>query len=79
MNAMFDNRWVLPVDDDGVLVFPPELIEKMNWTEETVLKWDVRDDGSITLSAATEFELEETSQQCTLSPQSVIENNADCC
>ena len=42
-------RTTLTVDDDGVLTFPDELIEKLGWKEGDVLQWIDNKDGSFSL------------------------------
>jgi bifunctional DNA-binding transcriptional regulator/antitoxin component of YhaV-PrlF toxin-antitoxin module len=42
-------RTTLTVDDDGILTFPDELIEKLGWKEGDVLQWIDNKDGSFTL------------------------------
>lgn len=37
------------VDDDGILTFPQELLEKTGWKEGDVLEWTPNDDGSFSL------------------------------
>ena len=39
----------LTVDDDGVLTFPDEFIEKLGWKEGDVLQWIDNKDGSFSL------------------------------
>ena len=51
---MMQKTWVVPVDDEGVISFPADLIEAMGWEEGTVLSWDIRDDGSIALKPAAD-------------------------
>lgn len=75
---MPEDKWVLPVDEEGVITFPPELIEKMGWTEGTVLQWDVEADGKIKLTAASDEALQETSELCSPLQQSESENNDGC-
>lgn len=43
-------RWVLDVDENGVLTFPPDLLEANGWKEGDVLVWTDNGDGSWTLS-----------------------------
>lgn len=43
-------RWVLDVEEDGTLTFPPELLEANGWKEGDVLVWKDNGDGSWTLS-----------------------------
>ena len=42
-------RTTLTIDDDGILTFPPELLEATGWKEGDVLNWITNDDGSFTL------------------------------
>jgi len=42
-------RTTLTVDDDGILTFPDELIEKLGWKEGDVLEWIDNKDGSFSL------------------------------
>ena len=42
-------RTTLTVDDDGVITFPDELIEKLGWKEGDVLQWIDNKDGSFSL------------------------------
>ena len=42
-------KTTLTVDDDGVLTFPDELIEKLGWKEGDVLQWIDNNDGSFSL------------------------------
>ena len=42
-------KTTLIVDDDGVLTFPDELIEKLGWKEGDVLQWINNNDGSFSL------------------------------
>ena len=42
-------RTTLTVDDDGVITFPDELIEKLGWKEGDVLQWIDNNDGSFSL------------------------------
>jgi len=51
---MTQKTWVLPIDDEGVISFPADLIEAVEWKEGTVLSWAVREDGSITLKPAAD-------------------------
>jgi bifunctional DNA-binding transcriptional regulator/antitoxin component of YhaV-PrlF toxin-antitoxin module len=61
---MAEHKWVLPVDEEGVIVFPPELIEKMGWTEETILQWDIEPDGQIKLTAASDEDAQQAPELC---------------
>ena len=42
-------RTTLTVDDDGVITFPDEMIEKLGWKEGDVLQWIDNKDGSFSL------------------------------
>jgi len=42
-------KTTLTVDDDGILTFPDELIEKLGWKEGDVLQWIDNNDGSFSL------------------------------
>jgi len=42
-------KTTLTVDDDGILTFPDELIEKLGWKEGDVLQWIDNKDGSFSL------------------------------
>ena len=42
-------KTTLTVDNDGVLTFPDELIEKLGWKEGDVLQWIDNKDGSFSL------------------------------
>jgi hypothetical protein len=49
------NRWILTIDEDpetgdGILTFPPELLESTGWKEGDTLHWSDNKDGSWTLS-----------------------------
>lgn len=48
---MTKRTWTVPIDDEGVIVFPDDLVEEMGWKEGTVLSWDVNNAGEITLKA----------------------------
>lgn len=42
-------RTTLTIDDDGILTFPPELLEVTGWKEGDMLEWIDRGDGSFEL------------------------------
>jgi len=42
-------KTTLTVDNDGILTFPDDLLEKTGWKEGDVLEWNPNDDGSFTL------------------------------
>ena len=39
--------WVLPVDDEGVIIFPEDLLERTGWKEGDTLVYEIRDGGVI--------------------------------
>jgi len=39
-------KWVLPVDNDGVVLFPEDLLEQTGWKEGDTLQWIPQDDDS---------------------------------
>ena len=43
--------WTVPVDSDGNITFPEDLVKTMDWKDGTILMWDIQDDGSISLRA----------------------------
>ena len=51
---MTKKTWAIPVDSEGVVVFPEELLKTMRWNAGTVLAWNYLPDGSIKLSKVTE-------------------------
>lgn len=42
-------RYTVPVDEDGILTFPDELMDKLGWKEGDTLEWIDNQDGSFTL------------------------------
>ena len=51
---MTQKTWTVPLDDEGVMTFPEELVAAMGWDEGTVLSWNVSEDGKIILKAFTD-------------------------
>ena len=47
-------KTTLTIDDDGVLTFPPEILEVTGWKEGDVLEWIDREDGSFELRKVNE-------------------------
>ena len=47
-------RTTLTIDDDGVMTFPPELLEVTGWKEGDMLEWINREDGSFELRKTNE-------------------------
>ena len=60
---MTSKSWSVPIDSDGVASFPEDLVKAMEWDEETILVWDIRDDGSISLRAATDADQDKASPE----------------
>jgi hypothetical protein len=44
------NTWTLTVDENGVIVFPKDLLAKTGWQEGDVLDWANNNNGSSTLT-----------------------------
>lgn len=42
-------KYIVPIDDDGILTFPDELMDKLAWKEGDTLEWIDNQDGSFTL------------------------------
>jgi bifunctional DNA-binding transcriptional regulator/antitoxin component of YhaV-PrlF toxin-antitoxin module len=38
--------WTLSVDEEGLLTFPPEVLEELGWKEGDTLLWEDGKDGS---------------------------------
>ena len=53
MNEKIYNTVVeeVPDSDDVTITLDPELIERMGWTEDTVLVWEVTEDGKVYIKA----------------------------
>ena len=47
-------RTTLTIRDDGILTFPPEMIETLGWKDDDVLEWIDRGDGSFELRKINE-------------------------
>jgi len=43
------DKFILTVDDDGILTFPDDLIEKLGWKEGDELEWIDCQDGTLRL------------------------------
>lgn len=57
---------LLKIDDDGVLTFPDEIIDKLGWKEGDILEWHPQDDGSILLVKAEDHETKNGCDSSTL-------------
>jgi hypothetical protein len=47
--------WIITSEEDPntgevIITFPPDLLEKVGWTEGDTLNWSVKDDGSVYLT-----------------------------
>lgn len=42
-------KYTVPVDEDGILTFPDELMDALDWKEGDTLEWIDNKDGSFTL------------------------------
>ena len=57
---MTQKSWITSIDKDpddpeqGILTFPPELIESIGWKEGDSLDLDIRPDGSIVIHKITD-------------------------
>ena len=55
-NNTTDCSWITYIEDaddgsgDGILTFPPELIEKMGWKEGTTLHLEVAEKGTLIIT-----------------------------
>jgi bifunctional DNA-binding transcriptional regulator/antitoxin component of YhaV-PrlF toxin-antitoxin module len=47
-------RWTIPIDEDGVLTLPDELLQSLGWQEGDELEWIDQEDGSFVLQKLTE-------------------------
>ena len=53
---MTENKsWILAIEEDpetgdGILTFPPDLLETTGWEEGDVINWEDNKDGSWTLT-----------------------------
>ena len=50
------NTWVLPVDEEGVLILPDELWEMLDWREGDEIEFLEQEDGSFLLVKIDETE-----------------------
>ena len=42
-------RYIVPVDEEGVLTFPDELMDSLGWQPGDILEWIDNKDGSFSL------------------------------
>ena len=57
---MAAKTWTIPVDSEGCLSFPEELMKVMGWEEETVLEWDYTPEGTIKLKTVSDSDPDTT-------------------
>jgi bifunctional DNA-binding transcriptional regulator/antitoxin component of YhaV-PrlF toxin-antitoxin module len=50
--------WTLTVNDEGVVIFPEELLEHTGWNDDTLLEWHVNENGSVSLSEVKQSDLD---------------------
>ena len=60
---MAAKTWTIPVDSEGRMSFPEELMKVMGWEAGTVLKWDYTPEGTIKLKIAGDSDLNTTSPE----------------
>jgi bifunctional DNA-binding transcriptional regulator/antitoxin component of YhaV-PrlF toxin-antitoxin module len=48
--------WTVSVDEEGVLVFPDELLAQLDWKENDLIEWLEQPDGSIILKKCEKSE-----------------------
>lgn len=46
--------YTVPIDEDGILTFPDELMDSLGWKEGDTLEWIDNQDGSFTLKKLEE-------------------------
>ena len=46
-------EWILPVDEEGVLTFPPEFIKLLGWEEGDLLDFDISEDNEVLVTNLT--------------------------
>jgi AbrB family looped-hinge helix DNA binding protein len=57
---------LLKIDDDGILTFPDEVIDKLGWKEGDILEWHPQEDGSILVVKVENHETENRCDSSTL-------------
>ena len=55
--------WTVPVDSEGVVSLPEELIKVLGWDKNTLLEWDYTPEGQITLKAVNDADLDKVSPE----------------
>ena len=49
-------KWILPVEDDGIIIFPDDLLEAADLKEGDEIEWIPQDDGSFKMIKVTKKE-----------------------
>jgi len=49
---MTQKTWLVPLDEEGGISFPADLLKVMEWEDGTVLDWEMNADGSIQFRTA---------------------------
>ena len=60
---MTSKTWTVPIDSEGNMSFPEDLVKVMGWSEGTVLSWDFDESGTIKLRAVTDDSSDTTSPE----------------
>ena len=59
---MARKTWLIPVDEDGLITIPEDLLDETGWDEGTSLSWEYDEDGSIKLTRSPD-DLDTTSPE----------------
>jgi len=57
---MAAKKWTIPVDSEGRMSFPEELMKVLGWDEGTLLEWDYTPEGTIKLKTVSDADLDTT-------------------
>ncbi|HAQ43692.1 MAG TPA: hypothetical protein DCQ67_06930 [Acidimicrobiaceae bacterium] len=49
---MTNKKWSISFNEKGVVELPQDLLDHTGWKPDTLLKWDVSEDGVISLKKA---------------------------
>ena len=60
---MTSKTWSVPIDSEGNMSFPEDLVKVMGWSDGTVLSWDFDESGTIKLRAVTDDSSDTTSPE----------------
>jgi bifunctional DNA-binding transcriptional regulator/antitoxin component of YhaV-PrlF toxin-antitoxin module len=47
-------KTTLTIDEDGILTFPEEILDKLGWKEDDMIEWIDRQDGTFQLRKVDE-------------------------